>query len=214
MNIRENPDGTLTEFDDILITTGSLWMQEGPPKLKRAPELADKSIDEVGTLYSLCRDLFIGAWDQIMFGPCVQGAVFELKLHQPGYLSMLDGYLTVGIGPPSHFHLCIGPHRGLGNQVTPAELAKKRQCARASFMRSVHPDHGPRSWQIEMVNGDGEQMITFFLPSPYLTPELKRRAQPDWSRLDLWNTLRKKYLNELTPQPLPDKKMPVRVCGA
>lgn len=200
----ENEDGSWTEVDDIPLVSGRLWAVERTPELKRAPELADLGVEQVGTLYALCRDLFVGAWDQIMFGPCVQGAVFELKLDRIPEISMLDGYLTVGIGPPSHFHLCIEPHRGLGSRKTPPELARKRQCARASFLRRVDPERGPRSWQVELVNGDEEQMITFFLPSPFLTLELKPTRNPDWSRLELWNQLRRDYLGEAEPQPIPE----------
>ncbi len=213
MKKRAHEDGTWTEVDDIPIVTGRLWEGSGPPKLKRAHDLEGLPIEEVGTLYALCRDLFVGAWPQIMFGPCVQGAVFELKLDQPPELSMLDGYLTVGIGPPSHFHLCIGPHRGLGRNLTPPSLARARQCRRASFLRLVHPDRGPRSWQIELVNGNDEQMITFFLPSPFLTPDLKPRRDPDWGRLDLWNRLRRDYLGESAPQPIPEGARAGGPCG-
>ena len=198
-------DGSWIELDDIPMMPGRLWEEgDNPPKVRRGDVLRELPLEEVGTLYALCRDLFEDHYHEVMFGPCIQGAVFELKLGEPGRLSMLDGYLTVQLDEPSHFHLCIGRHRGLGRNKTPPELAQQRQCRRATFRRLMHPERGPRSWQLELVNGADEQMVTFFLPSPYLTPEMKSRKEPDWGRLSLWNKLRARYLGEVEPQPIPE----------
>lgn len=87
-----------------------------------------KSVEEAGTLVSLARDLFVEQFDQIRFGPCIEGAVFELTLSKrPILFSVLDGYLTVGLPHGrDHFHLCLGETRGLGKRGTPAETARIR----------------------------------------------------------------------------------------
>jgi hypothetical protein len=132
--------------------------------------------------------------------------VFELQMAaQPTQFSYLDGYLTVFLEPsPAHMHLCIGPHQGLKSD-TPDKLAQKRPCKRASFVRTLGSSSCvPGSWSLQLFNGADEQMITFFLPSPFLdlTKE-KRLKQPNWAHLDLWNELRARYLGEQTPQALP-----------
>ena len=212
--LEPQPDGSVVEADDIPFVTGRFWEEEDtPPKLRRGDALRGLAIEEVGTRYALCRDLFEDHARDVMFGPCIEGAVFELKLSGPAQLSMLDGYLTVPLEAPSHFHLCIGRHRGLGRNSPPPELARRRECSRASFRRLVHPERGPRSWQLELVNGAGEQMITFFLPSPYLSPAMKPLKVPDWGRLALWNALRARYLGEREPQPLPEVFEAGSPCG-
>jgi hypothetical protein len=124
---------------------------------------------------------------------------------QPTQFSYLDGYLTVFLEPsPAHMHLCVGPHQGLKNE-TPDVLALKRQCSRAAFVRTLGKSCVPGSWSIQLFNGAGEQMITFFLPSPFLDMEKEKRLKvPNWSHLALWNELRARYLGEQTPQPLPN----------
>ncbi len=206
--VEPNPGGGHTEYDDIPLLPGTLWEEEPVPKLHRAPALEGRSVEELGTLYALCHRLFTREWRRIVFGPCVQGAVFELKLSGPAErISMLDGYLTVHVEPkPAHFHLCIARHRGLANNPTPPELAAQRRCARAAFFRSVSGSCSPQSWGIRLWNGAGEQMLTFFLPNPYLSDEQKPRKEPDWSRLALWNELRAEYLGEAEPQPIPKGK--------
>ncbi|MFQ5913131.1 MAG: hypothetical protein ACE5JS_08110 [Nitrospinota bacterium] len=75
-------------------------------------------------LEKLLRDLFENHWDQFSFGPCIQGAVFEINAaHPPRRIAMLDGYLTVDLGQ-WHFHLCIGPHRGTPKNPTPPDFAR------------------------------------------------------------------------------------------
>jgi hypothetical protein len=98
-------------------------------------------------------------------------------------------------------HLCIGPTEGLGKGShggkTPPELAQKRRCSRAAFFTITSEGSGsPSSWGVRLWNGEGLQMITCFLPSPHLNDELKPQRQPDWSRLDLWLALRRRYLGE------------------
>ncbi len=202
--VQERPDGSRVEYDDIPIIVGSMWEEEEIPKLHRYPELANRPVEEVGTLFKLMERLFVDSWDQVMFGPCVEGAVFELCMREkPEKISMLDGYLTVFFDKPAHFHLCIGPHRGLGRNRTHPDVARHRQCARAAFQRTVQAGCSPQSWGISLWNGQGEQMVTFFLPSPFLNEQQNPRKEPDWGRLKLWNDLRAEFLGETQPQALP-----------
>ncbi|MDD3446950.1 MAG: hypothetical protein PHS60_16195, partial [Zavarzinia sp.] len=63
-------------------------------------------------LFELCRFLFEGHWQEIVFGSCVQGAVFEIAVDTPPKkVGVFDGYLTVDFGK-WHFHLCIGENKG------------------------------------------------------------------------------------------------------
>jgi hypothetical protein len=198
--------GSVQELTDIPLGPDQLEVAHN--RVLRKEQLADLAPERRGTLLSLCFDLFVTHWRQIVFGTCIEGAVFELQMSaEPTTFSYLDGYLTVYLEPPpSHMHLCIGPHRGLQNE-TPSELARIRQCARAAFGRTLGEDGEPHSWSIQLWNGAGEQMITFFLPSPFLDlAREKRLREPDWSQLDLWNDLRARYLGEGVPQPLPRER--------
>lgn len=143
-----------------------------------------------GRLEQLLRELFEQHWARIIFGPCVQGAVFEIRLTEPPkQVSMFDGYLTVNAGP-WHFHLCIDTH----TDVPVPELARHRQASRAAFFQDTRPSgHIRGSWGLRLWNGVGEQMITIFFPNPYLSDEQKILKEPDWSRTTLWNELRQRY---------------------
>lgn len=205
-------DGGTLELTDIPIALPAL--ETAHNRVLRKEQLADLPEARRGTLLSLCYELFVEHWNQIVFGPCIQGAVFELMLSgEPERISYLDGYLTLFMGDgPAHFHLCIGPHQGLKLE-TPTELARTRQCSRAAFARTLGTNGEPHSWSIQLWNGKGEQMGTFFLPSPYLDRARdKRLREPDWSHLELWNSLRARYLGERVPQPLP-KERGASVCG-
>lgn len=200
---RTELDGSQVEYTDIPLAPAQLEVAHN--RVLRKEQIADLTAERRGTLLSLCFDLFVGGWREVVFGPCIQGAVFELQSNaEPTLFSYLDGYLTVGLEPrPSHMHLCIGPHQGLKNE-TPSELARVRQCARAAFSRTLGDEGAPHTWSIQLWNGSGEQMISFFLPSPFLDlAREKPLRQPEWSHLTLWNTLRARYLGELAPQPLP-----------
>lgn len=144
------------------------------------------------TLLRLFKLLFENHAQEIVFGPCIQGAVFEIHADRPAELTMLDGYLTVDLGT-WHFHLCIGEHRGTpGNRCSP-ELAQHRRVKRAALFRTVGRSCVPASWGLRLWNGHDEQMITVFFPNPFLTDEDKRQ-RPDWSRLHVWNAVRREFL--------------------
>ncbi len=143
----------------------------------------------------LVHDLFACSWKSIVVGPCVEGAVFEVRFEEEPEVRISDGYLTVDLGA-WHFHLCIGRHEGS----PAAELREKRPVARISLWERRGEDHAHgRSWGLRMWNGYGEQMTTVFLPSPWLTDDMEFLESPDWNRLELYYTLRKKYLGEDKP---------------
>jgi hypothetical protein len=154
------------------------------------------------SLEALLRYLFERHWDKITFGPLIQGAAWEIRApHAPTHVGMLDGYLTVAFGP-SHFHLCIGAHKGpLGNP-TPAELARHRRTARAELYRRLDKSGVPVSWGARLFNGQNEQQTTILLPNPFLSPDSDKVLEiPDWSRLDLWDRLRARWLGLEEPDP-------------
>lgn len=144
-------------------------------------------------LLELLTTIFEGHWRHVRFGPLIQGAVYELAATSKPRLSMLDGYLTIDLGGP-HVHLCIGEQKGLpGHPVDPA-LAKRRRCAQIELQRQWI-EGAPRTWMMRMFNGDGDQMLTILLPNPFLSDDQRLLAEPDWSRLSLWDQLRGHYLD-------------------
>ena len=144
-------------------------------------------------LLELLTTIFEDHWQHVRFGPLIQGAVYELAATAKPRLSMLDGYLTIDLGGP-HVHLCIGEQKGLpGHPVDPA-LAKRRRCAQIELQRQWI-EGAPRTWMMRMFNGDGDQMLTILLPNPFLSDDQRLLAEPDWSRLSLWDQLRGHYLD-------------------
>jgi hypothetical protein len=160
-------------------------------------DIYDLPTDEE-TLKSLFRDLFENHWSDIVFGPIIQGAAFEFHPpSRPTYIGSMDGYLTIAFGV-SHFHLCIGAHKG----AAPA-LAQHRQTARAELYRRLDRSGAPVSWGLRLFNGEGEQQITVLLPNPFLDPETdKPRKTPDWTQLGLWDSLRGRWLGLGEPDPI------------
>src|SRR5262249_22601542 len=122
-----------------------------------------------------------------------QGAVFEIRVDKPAELSMLDGYLTVDLGT-WHFHLCIGEHRSIAANPCPPSLAEHRRVKRAALFRCDGRPCVPMTWGLRLWNGHDEQMITVFLPNPHLDEKGHRRRQADWSRLHLWDRIRREFL--------------------
>ncbi len=150
------------------------------------------------TMASLVGILFKEHWADITVGPCIEGAVFEIRFKEPPKLSLLDGYLTVDLGH-WHFHLCIGEHKGSPSE----ELRRRRRVARIAFFETRGGKcGGGRSWGLRLWNGGREQMTTVFLPNPYLSHDLKRLQEPRWERLRLWFALRQRFLGEPMPADL------------
>jgi hypothetical protein len=158
----------------------------------RPSELFDLPHDEA-TLLRLFKLLFQEHAREVVFGPCIQGAVFEIHADQPAQLTMLDGYLTVDLGS-WHFHLCIGTHRGTTSSPCSTELAQHRRVKRAALFRTWGRSCLPAVWGLRLWNGHDEQMITVFFPNPYLDAEGHRPRKPDWSRLQLWDEVRREFL--------------------
>jgi hypothetical protein len=155
-------DGSLTEYDDV-------------------PVAGDR-------VQQLLTEIFTDHWEHVFAGPVIEGAAYEIRFTAPPVVSMLDGYLTVDLGP-WHFHLCVNDHRGAP---TP-EQARLRRVARAAFF---HTDGGscvPGSWGVRLWNGRGEQMITVYFPNPWLDDAAERLREPRWEKTALWDGLRKRY---------------------
>ncbi|MCS7044201.1 MAG: hypothetical protein RMK57_16375 [Bryobacterales bacterium] len=167
--VESRPDGSATRYCEFRL----------PPERLRA----------------LLEEIFSIHWRHIVFGPVMEGAVFEIRCDKQPELRFLDGYLTVDFGV-WHFHLCVGPHLGSRSE----ELRKNRPIRRAAFFETRGGGcAGGRSWGLRFWNGFDQQMITIFLPNPYLSDEMRLMQQPDWSRLRLYYDLRSRYLNEPMP---------------
>jgi len=154
------------------------------------------------TLEALMRDLFENHWRDIVFGPIIQGAAWEMRAAAPPEkIKMFDGYLTVAFGVP-HFHICIGEHKGPHNNPVAPALARHRRTARAELYRRLTRDGTPVSWGLRLFNGKDEQQITVLLPNPFLHRDTdKILRKPDWSRLELWDKLRARWLGLTEPDP-------------
>jgi len=149
-------------------------------------------------LRELVDELFAKNWAHITVGPCIEGAVFEIRFTQAPEIRISDGYLTVDLGP-WHFHLCIGAHNSSSSQ----ELRKMRPVNKIAFFeRRGKGCGGGRSWGMRLWNGYGEQMTTIFLPNPNLTDDMQYIKTPDWSRLSLYYRLREQFLKEALPENL------------
>ena len=155
------------------------------------------------SLEALLRDLFEDHWREITFGPIIQGAAWEMRADKaPSHVGVLDGYLTIAFGVP-HFHICIGETKGPRIQPTSPELAAHRRTSRAELYRTRRRSCVPMSWGLRLFNGKGEQQITVLLPNPFLDPDTDRfLAEPDWSRLALWDKLRARWLGLTAPDPV------------
>ena len=150
------------------------------------------------TLLAVLHTVFDGYWPHVQFGTLIQGSVFEITASVAPRLGMLDGYVTVDLGA-SHFHVCIGEHRGTPDRPVDPALARHRRCARAELYRVLH-EGDPVSWGLRLFNGADEQQLTIMLPNPFLDDGQRPLAAPDWGRLACWDVLRATYL-ALGPDP-------------
>jgi len=140
-----------------------------------------------GTLLAILKDCF-EEWEHIHIGPLIPGAIWEIRPPCEPRISLRDGYATVSF-QDWHFHICIGEHGGAG-----PEMAKLRRTCRVELYRRLNRDDMPTSWGLRLLNGAGDQQITFMLPSPLLTDEQQVQDEPNWSRPALWDRLRQRYL--------------------
>lgn len=158
---------------------------------------------DAASLEAILRDLFENHWQEITFGPIIQGAAWEMQAQAaPTHIGVLDGYITIAFGGP-HFHICIGEHKGAPGHPVTVELARHRRTARAELYRLLDGSGAPVSWGLRLFNGKDEQQITVLLPNPFLSPTNdKVLKHPDWSRLALWDALRARWLGLTEPDPL------------
>jgi hypothetical protein len=173
-----------------------------------APPAAGRVVDEPGhgrlevwalstteaALREILTGLFRDHWRQIVFGPLIQGAAWEIQAEAPPTkIGFLDGYLTVEFGR-WHFHLCIGEHHGPAHDPTPPAVASHRRTSRAELYRRLNREGTPDSWGLRLRNGRDEPQIDILFPNPFLAEDFTPRPQPDWSRLALWDEVRRRYL--------------------
>lgn len=149
---------------------------------------------EEAFLERFLRDIFENYWDQIVYGPIIEGAAYELSCPcKPERIRKFDGYLTVSFGGP-HFHLCIGETKGPPRDRTPEALRQRRKPSKARIFRRLDEDGAPISWGFEMWNGSGDPMISIFFASPFLLAGDQLTRQPQWERLAMWRDLSRRYL--------------------
>jgi hypothetical protein len=133
-------------------------------------------------------------WDQVVFGPLIEGAAYEMTCPRaPSRIGYFDGYLTVNFDGP-HFHLCIGENQGFSKDPTPEALKAKRKPSKAQIFRQLDREGAPISWGFEMRNGDDEPMISIFFANPFLSAGDKISKEPQWERLAMWRDIAQRYL--------------------
>lgn len=164
-------------------------------------------------LERLLRHIFDNHWPSIVFGPIIEGGAFEIRCPcKPRSITLNDGYLTVHFGA-THFHLCIGDNRGSHNRPTPPELRRRRRTSRAEIVRGFDADGAPITWQLRLFNGDGTPQLNVFFPNPFLTDEDGIAERPDWSRLDVWDDIARRFLHRRQAQdPLDRSGKGFRAC--
>jgi hypothetical protein len=151
-------------------------------------------------LFRLFKDLFENYWDKVQFGILIQGSVLEISPPaKPTKVALFDGYLTVEFDR-WHMHVCLGESTGRGCEPTPAAVTAHRRPSRAELYRKLNKAGKPTFWALRLFNGKNEQLLTVFLPNPLLTDDMNYASTPDWSKLQIWDYLRKTYLN-LNPDP-------------
>ena len=160
-------------------------------------------------LSSLLYTLFQQNWQQVGVGHIVQGGVLELEFNAPPKICILyDGYLTV-VTEGWHLHLCIEANLGGPHCKTPLELRQQRQVNRAAFYRRFNAEGIPRSWGIDFWNGADENLMTIFLPNPYVEGEnLLPEGKPNLSKLAFYEEIRDIYV--LGNKPIPFPKNPLK----
>ncbi len=145
-------------------------------------------------LLNILNDCFL-EWEHIRIGPLVPGALWEIRPPRRPKITVYNGYATVDF-QEWHFHLCIGEHKG-GSP----ETAALRKTGRAELYRRLDQAGQPFRWGLRLLNGAGDQQVTFMLPSPFMTDDLEIVKTPDWDRLALWRLLCRKYLG-IQPSPV------------
>lgn len=164
----------------------------------------------IAVLGPLLYTLFQERWQEVQIGHVVQGSVLELSfVESPKICILYDGYLTVAT-EAWHLHLCVEEHLGGPHCKTPPELRSQRLVSRGSLYRRLNEKGKPTSWGIQFWNGEGEKMMTLFLPNPYLgeDEDLLPEGKPQLEKLGLYETLREIYV--LGKQPIPFTENPLK----
>jgi hypothetical protein len=145
-------------------------------------------------LETLLRDAFENHHHELIFGPLIQGAAYELRCPRaPERITCGGGYLTIHWGSGGHFHLCIGTNYGSSSAPNTPELIVQRRPSRAEFYRGLDKSGHPVTWGFRMFNGDGTPQITIFFPNPFLTDADGIADESDFSRLAMWEKFLRTY---------------------
>jgi len=147
---------------------------------------------DCGFLQEFLTYVFVNYWDQIVFGPIIQGAAYEFTCpHSPSHIDESNGFLSIHFGA-SHFHLCIdGKDRPAESGVSPHDAHRP---VRAVIFRQLDGTGHPISWGFEMWNGLDHPMLSIFFGSPFIEPGDKLLAAPQWERLAMWRDIAQRYL--------------------
>ncbi len=150
-------------------------------------------------------DIFARYWDQISFGPILDGCAYEWTCASPpDRVEYEGGYLTIGFGGP-HFHLCLAPPVKLAD--VPADDPRLRRLpGRASLFRSLDDRGAPNSWGFELLNRGGNPLLSIYFANPFVLPGDRLADTPDWSRLAMWRDVSARYLG-LAPDPFDETSM-------
>lgn len=148
------------------------------------------------TIGPMLFSLFQDHWQDLGVGHVVNGSVLELEFESaPQACWMYDGYLTV-IAPGWHLHLCIDNNYGGADRLNSPDLTRSRRVTRAALYRQLDTRHQPQNWGIQFWNGDGEKMMSIFLPNPFLGEgeDFLPEYQPDLTKLTVYENLRQIYV--------------------
>jgi hypothetical protein len=140
-------------------------------------------------------DVFTRYWDRIVFGPVLDGAAYEWKCPcSPDRIERDGEFLTIGFGGP-HFHLCIGTDSP-ATEGDPEREARMRQLRPTSAMiyRSLDSRGAPNSGGFQIHNGNKQCLLSIYFPNPFVLSDDQLADEPDWSRLDVWRDISKRYL--------------------
>lgn len=152
-------------------------------------------------------DVFTRYWDRIVFGPVLDGAAYEWTCPCPPDRIECDGeFFTIGFNGP-HFHLCIGTDAPAAGGDTQRE-ARMRQLrpASAAIFRSLDARGTPNSWGFEIRNADDLRVLSIYFPNPFVLSGDQLASEPDWSRLDVWRDISKRYLGR-GPEPFDETSL-------
>jgi hypothetical protein len=131
-------------------------------------------------------ELFGLHWRDIRFGILGGGAEWEMRAaHAPRLIPLSDGTITLHFGG-WHLHLRVGDRPGL-------DRPEPERIHALVFFRLLDEERSPTDWGVAFVNGRGEQQLAVLLPNPVRGEDDRPLPRPDWTRLALWNQLRRRY---------------------